>query len=113
VGAGRSVDRWGLVAERGVSPAVVVVRLPVADHHACLCERPEHVDVEAFVAHPAVQRLDIAVAPGLAGWEKCRPTRPPAQSAIAAQASSGPLCAAQDGRIASAAWSSATSPDDT
>jgi DNA-binding winged helix-turn-helix (wHTH) protein len=32
MGAGCSVDSWRLVAERGVSPAVVVVRLPVADH---------------------------------------------------------------------------------
>src|ERR1700716_2100107 len=68
VGAGCSVRQLALVAERGVSPAVVVVRLPVADHHPRLSQRPEHVDVEAFVAHPAVERLDIAVAPGLAGW---------------------------------------------
>jgi hypothetical protein len=27
------VDSWRLVAERGVSPAVVVVLLSVADHH--------------------------------------------------------------------------------
>src|ERR671915_2057130 len=32
-GCGLHVDSWRLVAERGVSPAVVVVRLPVADHH--------------------------------------------------------------------------------
>lgn len=32
MGAGCSVGSWRLVAERGVSPAVVVVRLPVADH---------------------------------------------------------------------------------
>jgi hypothetical protein len=31
MGAGFSVDSWRLVAERGVSPAAVVVRLPVAD----------------------------------------------------------------------------------
>jgi hypothetical protein len=30
---GSSVDRWGLVAEGAVPSAVVVVRLPVADHH--------------------------------------------------------------------------------
>jgi hypothetical protein len=30
-----------------VPSAVVVVLLPVADHHACLRERPEHVDVQA------------------------------------------------------------------
>ncbi len=33
MGAGCSVDSWRLLAERGVSPAVVVVCLPVADHH--------------------------------------------------------------------------------
>ena len=39
MGAGCSVDRWGLVAEGAVPSAVVVVLLPVADHHACLRER--------------------------------------------------------------------------
>jgi len=34
MGVGRSVDNWRLVAEREVSPAVVVVRLPVADPRA-------------------------------------------------------------------------------
>jgi hypothetical protein len=34
MGAGCSVDSWRLAAERGVSPAVVVVCLPVADHRA-------------------------------------------------------------------------------
>ena len=33
MGASCSVDSWRLGAERGVSQAVVVVRLPVADHH--------------------------------------------------------------------------------
>jgi hypothetical protein len=41
---GSSVDRWGLVAERGVSPAVVVVRLPVADHH------PRHLRIDNWHA---------------------------------------------------------------
>jgi len=45
VGAGCSVDRWELVAERGVSPVVVVVCLPVAAHHRRLRQWPEHVDV--------------------------------------------------------------------
>jgi hypothetical protein len=40
VGASGSVDGWGLVAERAVSPAVVVVVLPVSDHHACRPSRP-------------------------------------------------------------------------
>jgi hypothetical protein len=38
MGAGVSVDSWRLVAERGVWPAVVVVRLPVADNHPRLSQ---------------------------------------------------------------------------
>ena len=91
MGAARSVDGWRSVAKRAVSTAVVVVVLPVGDHHTGLGEGPEHVDVEAFVADPAVERLDVAVAPGLAGRMNDSPTRSPAQSAIASQASSGPL----------------------
>ena len=89
--ASGSVDRWGLVAERAVSSAVVVVLLPVGDHDAGLGQVPEDVDVQAFVADPAVERLDVAVAPRLTGGTNDRPTRSPAQSAIAAQATSGPL----------------------
>jgi hypothetical protein len=33
-------------------------------------QRPEHGDVEPFVAESAVERLDIAIAPGLARWDK-------------------------------------------
>lgn len=41
-----------------------------ADHHACLRERPEHVepehvDVQAFVPNAAVERLDERVGPRL------------------------------------------------
>ena len=53
-----AASAWGLVAEG------------VADHHARLRQRPEHVDVEAFVADAAVERLDAAVAPGLAGRDE-------------------------------------------
>jgi hypothetical protein len=45
--AGCSVDRWALVAEGAVPSAVVVVLVPAA-----------------------VERLDVAVAPGLAGWDE-------------------------------------------
>jgi hypothetical protein len=75
---------------------VVVVRLPVADHHPRLNQYPEHVDVEAFVAHPAVERLDIAVAPGLAGWDEVQ------ADAFVGQCGAGKLgavVAAQHGRI--------------
>jgi hypothetical protein len=91
VGAGGGVVRWGLVAERGVSPAVVVIRLPVADHHPRLHQCPAHGAVAAFVAHPAVERLDVAVAPGWPGRGAVQADAFAAQSAIAAQASWGPL----------------------
>jgi len=42
-----------------VPSAVVVVLLAVADHHACLRELPEHVDVQALVPNAAVERLDL------------------------------------------------------
>ena len=60
MGAGCSVDGWCLVAERAVSSAVVVVLLPVGDHDSGLGQAPEDVDVEAFVADPAVERFDVA-----------------------------------------------------
>jgi hypothetical protein len=65
VRASCGVDRWGLVAAGAARSAVVVVLLPVADHHACPRERPEHVDVQALVSNAAVERLDVSVAPGL------------------------------------------------
>ena len=46
---------------------VVVVMFPVADDDAGVRERPEGVDVEAFVADPGVEGLDVAVEPGLSG----------------------------------------------
>jgi hypothetical protein len=54
--------------------------------------RPETVDGEAFVADAGVKRFDVAVGPWLAWRDEVQPdlTRC-AQSASAAQASSGPL----------------------
>lgn len=49
---------------------VVVVVFPVGDDHAGLRQRPEAVDVEAFVADAGVDRFDVAVAPGLSGWDE-------------------------------------------
>jgi hypothetical protein len=91
VGAGCSVDSWRLVAERGVSPAVVVVRLPVADHNSGLRTRPEHVDAQAFVAQVAVERLDVAVAPGLAGAGRGRRLHSPVQRPERRPAALAPL----------------------
>ena len=49
-------------------PAVVVVfGLPVADHDLGVEQRVEAVDVQALVAEPAVERLDVPVVPGRAG----------------------------------------------
>ena len=42
---------------------VVVLVLPVADDDLCVQQRVEVVDVEALVADPAVERLDVPVAP--------------------------------------------------
>ena len=42
---------------------VVVLVLPVADDDLCVQQRVEAVDVEALVADPAVERLDVPVAP--------------------------------------------------
>ena len=46
-------------------PVPVVFLLPIADHDSGLGQRPEDVDVEALVADAAVERLDVAVAPGV------------------------------------------------
>jgi hypothetical protein len=44
---------------------MVVVLRPAGDDDAGVREGPEDVDVEALVADPAVERLDVPVAPGL------------------------------------------------
>src|SRR5829696_6829760 len=55
-------------------PAVVVIfDLPVADHDPGMGHGPEQVEVEAFVAEPAVEGFDVAVPPGLAGWDERQP----------------------------------------
>ncbi len=68
--AGCSVSGWGVVAQRGMSSAVVVFGLPVTDYDSGLGEGPEAVDVEAFVAQATVEGFDVAVAPGLTGWDE-------------------------------------------
>ena len=45
-----------------------VLFVPVADHDLRMQQRVEAVDVEAFVANPAVERLDVPVAPRRARW---------------------------------------------
>ena len=70
---------------------VVVVVFPVGDDHAGMGQRPEAVDIEAFVADAGVERFDVPSRQGSPGGMKYRPTCPSAQSAIAVQANSGPL----------------------
>ena len=83
-----------------MSSAVVVVLLPVGDHDPGLGQGPEDVDVEAFVADPAVERLDVAVAPGLAGWDERQPDpfAGPVGHRLAGEF--GAVVAAQHGRVA-------------
>jgi hypothetical protein len=71
-------------------PAVVVVfGLPVAGHDSGVGQGPDQV--EAFVAEPSVERFDVAVPPRLPGRDEREPDPFAAQSAMAMQASSGPL----------------------
>jgi len=49
---------------------VVVFVFPVADDHPSVGQRPEAVDVEAFIADAGVERLAIAVAPRLSGRDE-------------------------------------------
>jgi hypothetical protein len=53
-----------------VSSVLVVLVLPVADRDPGVSQRPEQLDVEAFVAEPSVERLDVAVPPRLTGWDE-------------------------------------------
>jgi hypothetical protein len=73
MGTGGGVAGGGLVAQVRMAAVVVVVLLPVGDDHAGLDQRPEAVDVEAFVADAGVKRFDIAVAPRFARRDECRP----------------------------------------
>ena len=74
-----------------MSAVVVVVVFPVANDHSGVGQRPEAVDVEAFVADAGVERFDVAVAPRLPGRDEVQPDLAGCQSAIALQANSGPL----------------------
>jgi hypothetical protein len=60
VRARRGIHRRRQIAEGGMEAVVVVVVFPVADDDAGVGERPEGVDVEAFVADPGVEGLDVA-----------------------------------------------------
>jgi hypothetical protein len=61
---------WRLVAQGRVSAVVVVVVFPVADDHLGVGQRPEAVEVEAFVTDAGVERFDVAVSPGLSGRDE-------------------------------------------
>src|SRR5271166_5267540 len=55
VGADGGVVGWRLIAQGGM-PVVVVFLLPVSDHSPRLGQRPEDIDVEAFVAYTGIER---------------------------------------------------------
>ena len=48
---------------------MVVLVFPVADHDLRVQQRVEAVDVEALVAEPAVERLNVPVPPRRARWD--------------------------------------------
>src|SRR5690348_7437718 len=63
----RGISRRGLVADRGMRPAGVVVDSPGGQLLAGVVEAEEQALVQQLVAHPAVERLDEPVL--------CRVTR--------------------------------------
>ena len=77
--AAKIPDQSGAVVVTGASgPGRGLVAEGVADHHARLRQRPEHVDVEAFVADTRL--LNDSMYPlrhGSPGGMKCRPMRSP------------------------------------
>src|SRR6201993_3348841 len=95
VGTAGSVAGWGLVAQGGVTAVVVVVMFPVADDHPGVRQRPEAVDVEAFVADSAVERFDVTVAPRLAGWDEVQTDQARGPVSHCAASQFGAIVAAQ------------------
>src|SRR5260370_27389669 len=55
------IGRWRPVTERGMRPRRVVVSDPSSDDLASLLEIEEQALVEKFVAHAAVEGLDVAI----------------------------------------------------
>ncbi len=47
---------------------LVVVLLPVGDDRASFINVVEGIHVQAFITHATVERFNVAVAPGLTGW---------------------------------------------
>jgi len=54
----------GQSVEGGVRPVGVVLHSPSLDQHLGFGERAELLDVEQFVADPAVERLDVGFSRG-------------------------------------------------
>src|SRR5829696_1713558 len=82
-------------------PAVVVIfDLPVADHDPGMGHGPEQVEVEAFVAEPAVEGFDVAVPPWLAGWDERQPDAFGSPVGHRCAGQFGAVVAAQYGRVA-------------
>jgi hypothetical protein len=94
-------------------PAVVVVLgLPVADCDPRVGQGPEEVDIEAFVAEAAVEGLDVAVPPGLAGWDECEPDAFAGPLGHRGAGQFGAVVAAQHGRVATLGGESVELVDD-
>ncbi len=104
---GCSVSGWGVAAQAGISSAVIVFFLPVADHNAGLGQRPEAVDVGAFVASAAAEPFNVAVAAGSASVTNAEQTRSAAQSPGTRNWS---VAAAQGGGVAAIDSDSLMSP---
>jgi len=83
-----------------VPSAVVVVLLPVGDHDAGLGQAPEDVDVQALVADAGVERLDVAVAPRLAGRDEVQADSFAGTVGHRGARELGAVVAAQHGRVA-------------
>src|SRR3954451_22752677 len=56
-----------------MASVLVVLVLPVADGDPRVGQGPEQVDVQAFVAETAVERLNVSVPPRLAGRDEGEP----------------------------------------
>ena len=60
---------WGLVAERLVGSVVVVFEPPVLEEHFGFVEGVERFEVEELAAEMPVERLDVGILPGCAGFD--------------------------------------------
>jgi hypothetical protein len=83
-----------------VSSVLVVLALPVGDGDPGVGQGPVQLDVEAFVAEPAVEGFDVAVASGFAGWDERQPDPFAGPVGYRGAGQLGPVVAAHHGRVA-------------